>query len=407
MRWRFANLKDPREAKQYQSVNAKIDAWWKEFAAKTDDLRALFKQQADWDLAEWMQNHLQSIHPHLMWEYGRAVRGEGYRLAITPESRHFLRPLTCTILERAPQLDDWEFYSHRVPEDVENAKLTVEARVDEYDISDFQVQVRQGDQHRVDLCYLSPRISSEEDERARHAAFVATETLLGEECLDRWIGAIEIGPLPKSGGLRSLLGKAAAPAGVLPLERMQETVTALIGSIREQLPDRPHFEWVNDAEWTLWELSPEESDDYLEQTDLYVARSPSPAMWTAAHSSGLFFSERFSRCGETFCYLKLDGSDGLEESKFGGKDEIEEALDAVLVSQKLGCPIGGGTGRRYSYVDLALVDVDRGIEAVRKRMQEGNVPKRSWIQFFDVDLAAEWVGIYDDSPPPPMPDFEE
>lgn len=68
---------------------------------------------------------------------------------------------------------------------------------------------------------------------------------------------------------------------------------------------------------------------------------------------------------------------------------------------------GSGTGLRYTYLDLALVDLDQGIQVIRKRLQEGGVPKRSWIQFFDADLAAEWIGIYDDSPPPPMPSFDE
>ena len=110
----------------------------------------------------------------------------------------------------------------------------------------------------------------------------------------------------------------------------------------------------------------------------------------------------FSRCGETFCYIKIDGSEGLDEEKFADKAQIEDALDEVLRPDRLGCQIGGGSGLRYSYIDLALADLERGIDVVRKRLQKGNVPRRSWIQFFDADLAAEWVGIYDDSPPPPI-----
>ncbi len=39
-------------------------------------------------------------------------------------------------------------------------------------------------------------------------------------------------------------------------------------------------------------------------------------------------------------------------------------LDEVLKPDGLGCQIGGGTGRRYSYIELALTDLDRGIRAV-------------------------------------------
>jgi hypothetical protein len=130
-------------------------------------------------------------------------------------------------------------------------------------------------------------------------------------------------------------------------------------------------------------------------------------MWTTAHTGGLFFSERFTRCGETFCYLKIDGAEGLEGSAFEGKDEIEEALDALLGAAKLGCTIGGGSGLRYSYIDLALADLGPGIQAIRKVLRAAKIPKRTWIQFYDSDLGAEWVGIYDDTPPPPLPNFDQ
>jgi hypothetical protein len=150
------------------------------------------------------------------------------------------------------------------------------------------------------------------------------------------------------------------------------------------------------------QLQPEQSDDSVEQRDLFVGKSPNLALWKATHSGGRFSPERSSRCGELFCYVKLDGSQGLDDEGFGDKSEIEDALDAELMPARLGCQIGGGTGLRYSYIDLALTDVDQGIQAVRRRLQAGKVPNRSWIQFFDSDLAAEWVGVYDDSPPPPM-----
>ena len=42
----------------------------------------------------------------------------------------------------------------------------------------------------------------------------------------------------------------------------------------------------------------------------------------------------------------------------------------------------------------------RGIEAIRDRLRSGRIPLRTWILFFDDDLAAEWVGVYEETPPP-------
>jgi hypothetical protein len=114
-----------------------------------------------------------------------------------------------------------------------------------------------------------------------------------------------------------------------------------------------------------------------------------------------FYSDRFSRCKETFAYVKIDGSNGLGGSRVSDRAGIEDALDTELASDKLGIHIGGGTGLMYSYIDLALTDLDRGVERARKVLRKLKVPERSWVLFFDADLAAEWVGVYPETPPPP------
>ena len=386
MRWIYFN-DNREEAAERVSIVARIDTWWRSFAGKVDDLQARFKGKARWDLPHWMDEHLHSIHPEIMWEYGPAVRGDGHRLVLTPESAHELRPLVAKILEHAPSLPGWEFYDGRLPEDLESTKATVRGRAS-YEIDDFLVKASVIDKRLIDLCYFSPRIESAEDEAAFNAAFVATETLLGEHCLDRWVGAIEINRMSGRG----------VPRHAIKLDRLKETVGAAVDSIRDQLPPTPHHEWAEGAEWTMWELKPEPVDDFPNQVDLFVGKSLNPAMWIAAHSGGLFYSERFSRCGETFCYLKIDGAEGLEESTFADKGDIEDALDEVLIPQGLGCHVGGGMGLRYAYIDLALTDVPAAITAIREHLQVGRVPKRSWILFFNSDLASEWVGVYDDTP---------
>jgi hypothetical protein len=402
MRWQFIDPNNRSEAAERAAVTARIDSWWREFQAKTGDLAALFSRKAKWDLPEWMAQHLSAIHPNLMWEFGPAARNGGHRLVITPETNHHLRPLVRAILGRAPAIAGWEFYEYRLAEKLESTQLTVQGRTG-IDIGEFKARASRGDQQRVDLVYTSPTVADEEDSPANNAAFVATETLLGEQCLNNWVGAIGVTPPPRAKGIKSHFGGGAPePNGFHELASLKPTVDALIDSIREQLPARPHHEWVETAEWSMWQLQPEEADDYFEQQDLFIGKSANADQWTAGHTGGLFSSERFSRCGETFCYVKLDGSEGLPEGGFADKAEIEDALDAVLKPAKLGCNFGGGTGLRYSYIDLALTDVDRGIQAVRQRLRAGKAPKRSWIQFFDSDLATEWVGVYDDTPPPPM-----
>src|SRR5436305_872229 len=77
MRWRFIDPNNRAEADERAAVLTKIDAWWRALQCQTGALAALFAQKAKWDVPGWMEQHLQTIDPRLLWEYGPAVRGVG------------------------------------------------------------------------------------------------------------------------------------------------------------------------------------------------------------------------------------------------------------------------------------------------------------------------------------------
>lgn len=395
MRWLYADPNRPEERAYVQESSHRIDSWWRSFAARASDLAALFEGKKQWDLPGWMHETLQAIHPELMWEYGPAVRGNGHRLVITPESARALRPLVDTLLQRAPVLDGWEFYAHRLPESVEMALISVEARVGLMDIEDAQVEVWSEEHQRVGLRFRFEACTSDDDREARDAAFVATESLLGEASLDQWIGTIEV-TTPEDRTPAPTANRVA----IVGLAGLRREVETRIDQFRASLPAEPCLDRLGAGK--LWKLEPPTVKDCPRQEDLFVAKSFEPAVWLAAHSDRSFDSSSFSRHGEQFCYVKLDGSEGLDEEHFADKGEIEDALDEPLHDARAGCVIGGGTGLRYSYIDLALLDVERGIDIVRDVLRRGNITRRAWILFFDTSLSAEWVGVWPDSPEPMM-----
>src|ERR1043165_1465379 len=118
MRWFHYEPTDPTETAQHDKILQQIDAWWQQFASRTGDLNDVFAQRKQWDLPQWMHDHLQVIDERLMWEFGPGLHG-GHRLVITPEAAHHLRPLVRTILDRAPAIAGWEFYPYRLPEKFE------------------------------------------------------------------------------------------------------------------------------------------------------------------------------------------------------------------------------------------------------------------------------------------------
>lgn len=399
MRWLFCEPGAP-DYPQKVATSAKIKAWWQAFAPRTADLAAIFSQEKEWDLPGWMESTLQAIHPELMWEYGPAVKTEGYRLVITPESAKHLRPLGAAIVKSAPQIPGWEFYNYRLPEDIEVTQATVEARCGG-SLEGIQVRPTIGAGQRVDLHFFSPRASHKDDEQAFSEAFIATETLLGEELLDHWIGEISVEPLPKASLLGGLLGGKSKPTNLLPLDRLYDTVHAVIRSVTEQLQPQPLYQTIESQQWAVYEMQPEQADDYFDRDDILVGGTINPKLAEAMQSSQAFFSGRFSRAGERFCYVKIDGGNEDIQERFQRRGDFEDAINAALIPAKAGCHVGGATGLRYTYVDVALTDVRRGIEGIRQALQP-LVGLRTWILFHDADLCGEWIGLHPNSPPPPL-----
>lgn len=392
MRWKFPDEADRREARDRAKVIKAIEKWWLAFEKKADDCDALFHGRMQWDLPAFMHRHLGAVSPLLMWEFGPGKRG-GHRLAITPEHRHHLRPLTEAVLERAPKLKGWSFVGHRPPpESMEWAVQSVTAKGGG-DVSRVRAQARRGDHNCIDLTFTSPAYTQEDgDDDFRDALWLA-EGLLGEEVFNRWVGFIRT--VPGKGG-RSL-----------PLDRVQATVNALVQSAREQLPAEPCGDWTEETQFTQWELLPDRGqDDYPGQSDLIVASSMRPDVWEAAHSGRYFWSGRFSRHGETFAYLKIGGERRPEGEEAAYRQAIEDDVRRALVKGRLGSTLGGGSGLRYCYIDVALRNVKRAVPALRKVIAKHDVPPRAWLLFHDDDLRAEWVPLADGAPAPPL-DVEE
>jgi hypothetical protein len=390
MRWLFPDLSHPAEAAQVRQTMQAIERWWQAFQDQAAEIPKLARSSKKKALAQFMEQTLQAIHPSLMWEFGPAVRQAGHRLIITPESQRWLRPLVRTILQRAPQVAGWEFYTYKLAEDVEQSIQTVQGRAG-VDISGAVVDASVAPGRKIDLYYSFPQLAAEDEETQLEAAFLTTETLLGEQVLDIWIGTIGL----TDGGN----GSGSRP---LPLEQVQGAVSALIQGIVDQLPARGSQNVSGGENWTSIKLEPPEAAaDYPGRSDLLVASTHNVELFQGIHSGFPFSSACHSKLGEIFCYVKLDAHETPRDELVSYRQRFEAALNTALVAIQAGCCIGGGSGLRYSYIDLALTDLVRGVPLVRDLLAQLQAPVRTWLLFNDDDLAAEWIGAYPHTPAPP------
>jgi hypothetical protein len=253
-------------------------------------------------------------------------------------------------------------------------------------VPDMSVVVTSGEHGTVDLLFLIAGCKSAEDADAHAVAFITSETLLGEEILMRDIGTIQVSPPKKV-------------RGAVALSAFRVAVTKLLKKRDAARPKKPASAGADAATYSLFKLEPQ-PDQFGGQRDLVVGLTRRPDVFGATHSDLPFFSETFSRHGEVFAYLKIDGAKGLAGSVWDDREEIENAISAVL-GAKLGAVIGGGTGARYSYIELALRDVEATIPRVCKVLRDGKIPKRTWLLFHDAGLVDEWVAIHPGAPAPP------
>jgi hypothetical protein len=163
---------------------------------------------------------------------------------------------------------------------------------------------------------------------------------------------------------------------------------------------RPAGYAETEERYHIYRAEPDPADDYPERTDVVTVVTRAPELFEATCNGMAFDSEDFAQRGELFCYLKLDGATA-EGMRFPDRDAVENAIEEALRRSDAGWLLGSATGLRYSYVDLAVTDLDRAIEALRLTLQAGGVPRRTWLLFFDTEREDEWVGMWDDSPPPP------
>lgn len=256
------------------------------------------------------------------------------------------------------------------------------------ELQQVRATVRPGYFNLIDLRFFIPSWNVEQTPFLG-AVSRAMESVLGKKPFARWIGDVDAQPL------------AANDSGLLGLEELPAAVCQMIEDAQAAMPERPWHELDRAGGWAAVEHEPDEAADYADQRDLVAGMSVIPSMWQNALSAIPFDSARHSRCGESFCYLKMDCTSGWNYAKFADREEIEQALDASLRSARLGSVVGGGAGLRYSYIELALADVTRAWREIREVLLEGRLPKRIWLLFHDAALSTRWLGLYDDTPPPP------
>ncbi len=411
MRIRFFVPDDEQETEQYLGLIKQIDEFWREFTKHAARLDVGAAERVGADLRAWLGR----IDSGLGLELSVALDGTRHCLILPVLGEHLL-PLAELFVERAPERVPWLFGTRRERLPLAQC-LDIVRRDCGKDLSSARARVGVGRGHALEVVVGSEHFDAADDDAALDAANCLVSRLMGDELFDSWVQQVSVVPQPKPSPL-SLVGQQSARLP-LALDELYPALTAAVQGIVRGLPELACHSHCERADWVMFELGGQRSPSSTASTntelsnteplalqlatpadDLLVAATMCPEMLRCYLSQELFDSQRFSRFGEVFCYLKLELAEADQERRVTERIQLEQVLDRALVPGRLGCVAGSGSGSTHVYIVLALVQLEAATQLVIKKAREAGVGTNSWLLYCDSVWRNEWTGIWPETPPP-------
>lgn len=183
------------------STSEAIHAFWKWWPGAAPGFAASFSTGEHSEaLIEEMNAHVKAIDAGLDWEFGPGHESE-HHLCLSGHGDPELRILAERWREKAPAADaTWEFHGARQPHPSRDLTLTI----DGVDVAlaeiRYDLEVEE-DRARVIVKGWHPTYGAIEDESLRRRIlFIALDTLLGEDDVERWIGEVAVADEPVEEG---------------------------------------------------------------------------------------------------------------------------------------------------------------------------------------------------------------
>jgi len=272
------------------------------------------------------------------------------------------------------------------------------------DLSRATLRAGFGRGHLLELTLGVPGGVGSENEQ--NAAENLVRAVVGDRVFETWVGAVHVVPAPRFPSLRVL--DVTAPRTSLHVTELFDTVSAATRGVLAGLSESPlgvmvpaapgvdasHTSPNRRGEWTMLEMEPLSNERATRKDDLILASTSTPELLRCYLDGAPCASRRFSS-RETFVYVSYADTDRTMAARLARRGVIESALDACLSG--VGAVTGVGFGVKTSYVDLGLHDLEAGLERVQSALRELDVPADTFIQFFDSELAEEWLAIWPDS----------
>lgn len=348
-------------------------AWfWDWFSTSADRFYATIEDKKCAELQPETSEAVDRWLPGMAWVYGPGENKTGHSLTLSGEGVLAKQFVAEYWLSQAPKLDGWTFYASRQPSDSFNG-ITLHLEKDDETFKPIEfwiVPYVDKDAEKIDISVWHPSIKRL-PERARFMAlFLMLDELLGEHGTQNWIGEIKFS--------EDQLKKA------IPIAELRELIA----------------ETQQGHGWKKYRPTDTYSSYHLKEQDGDWLRGD-----TVAGSSRFFrllgsYFDAEGPCehplpdlGVDLVFIAIPAAHFPKGEEVTARGEIEDDLIAALEAEASGISLGGATGHKNCYIDLALYDGDRSLEIVRSVLRKHCLPKLTKIHFFTTDRAKEVIAM--------------
>ncbi|HEX5826374.1 MAG TPA: hypothetical protein VFY23_02555 [Candidatus Limnocylindrales bacterium] len=304
------------DAEQPPPLEQRLDAFWAWWAGARDGITADIERGAVAGRAAEISEAVNRLHEKLAWELspGSAAR---HALVVSPEGNPELRPIALRWAESAPPADaSWEYHPSRQPGppqvlEIRGARVSFsEVRsLTSWDASRELLTVR----------IWHPALDGLPSDVKAQIAFLFLDNLVGEDDVERWIGAIEADP--------------EAAAGQVP--------DALRDEVRRRASES------TGDQWALIEARDGRGDPVLIRLNSSLKRIDHPF---AGDHLAVVIERGLDAAGDT----------GEREAIDRAETELVQALDGLAIEA------AHITDRRRRVTHLVTADGDRALAAARE-----------------------------------------
>lgn len=168
-----------------------VECFWRWFAGNVEQLKALYLTSEFGRLAMEMNRRLDRIEPQLAWELGAGIK-KPYLLTISAEGNPQIRQIADLVIERAPRLEEWEFYASRPARRAPGAVQLPES-VERFNTSEWKfIPVEQHQRGQLDIVVVDDKLARADPGPALKAVSLYLDQMLGEEIVEAWIGTFRV-----------------------------------------------------------------------------------------------------------------------------------------------------------------------------------------------------------------------